>query len=136
MPVKLFVDSGAWIALRSRRDRHHAGADRLFRKALAQRVLLVTTNLVVAEVHRLTLHRAGVQPARKALDRMDASASVSIQFATADDHAAALRWLERLGSRPLTYTDAVSFAVMERSACGQVLGFDDDFLAAGFSLWR
>jgi predicted nucleic acid-binding protein len=136
VPVKLFVDSGAWIALRSRRDRHHAGADRLFRKALAQRVLLVTTNLVVAEVHRLTLHRAGVQPARKALDRMDASASVSIQFATADDHAAALRWLERLGSRPLTYTDAVSFAVMERSACGQVLGFDDDFLAAGFSLWR
>jgi predicted nucleic acid-binding protein len=136
VPVKLFVDSGAWIALRSRRDQHHAEADRRFRKALEQRILLVTTNLVVAEVHRLTLHRAGVQPALKALDRMDASASVSIQFATADDHAAALRWLERLGSRPLTYTDAVSFAVMERSACGQVLGFDDDFLAAGFSLWR
>jgi predicted nucleic acid-binding protein len=60
---------------------------------------------------------------------------VSIQFATADDHLAALRWLERLGPRPTTYTDAVSFAVMERTACGDVLGFDDDFIAAGFSLW-
>jgi predicted nucleic acid-binding protein len=136
VPAKLFVDSGAWIALRSRRDQHHAEADRLFRKALAQRALLVTTNLVVAEVHRLTLHRAGVQPALKALDRMDASASVSIQFATADDHTAGLRWLGRLGSRPTTYTDAVSFAVMERTGCSQVLGFDDDFPAAGFSLWR
>jgi predicted nucleic acid-binding protein len=95
----------------------------------------VTTNLVIAEVHRLTLHRAGVQPALKALDRMGASASVSIQFATTDDHAAALRWLERLGLRPTTYTDAVSFAVMERTGCRLVLGFDDDFLAAGFSRW-
>jgi predicted nucleic acid-binding protein len=97
---------------------------------------LVTTNLVVAEVHRLTLHRAGVQPALKALDRVGASTSVSIQFATAEDHSAALHWLERLGPRPTTYTDAVSFAVMERTACSHVLGFDDDFLAAGFSLWR
>jgi predicted nucleic acid-binding protein len=122
--------------LRSRRDQYYAEADRLFRKALEQRILLVTTNLVVAEVHRLTLHRAGVQPAFKALDRMGASASVSIQFATAEDHAAALRWLEQVGSRPTTYTDAVSFAVMERTDCKQVLGFDDDFPAAGFSLWR
>jgi predicted nucleic acid-binding protein len=122
--------------LRSRRDQHHFEADRLFRKALERRVLLVTTNLVVAEVHRLTLHRAGVQPALKALDRMDASASVSIQFATAEDHVAAQQWLRRLGARPTTYTDAVSFAVMERMTCSQVLGFDDDFVAAGFSLWR
>jgi predicted nucleic acid-binding protein len=111
-------------------------ADRLFRKALERRVLLLTTNLVLAEVHRLTLHRAGVQPALKALDRMGASASVSIHFATAEDHVAALSWLQRSGSRPTTYTDAVSFAVMERTACRQVLGFDGDFLAAGFSLWR
>jgi predicted nucleic acid-binding protein len=122
--------------LRSRRDQHHVEADRLFRNALERRILLVTTNLVVAEVHRLTLHRAGIQPALKALDRMGASASVSIQFATAEDHAAALVWLERLGPRPTTYTDAVSFAVMERTACSQVLGFDDDFLAAGFALWN
>jgi len=28
-PAQLFVDSGAWIALRSRRDQHHVEADRL-----------------------------------------------------------------------------------------------------------
>ena len=61
---------------------------------------------------------------------------MTIHFATADEHAAAWRWLERLGSRPVTYTDAVSFAVMEATGCGDVLSFDQDFAAAGFTLWR
>jgi predicted nucleic acid-binding protein len=135
-PARLFVDSGAWIALRSRRDQYHADADRLFREALSRRIPLLTTNLVIAETHRLTLFCAGVQPALRALERVDASTSVTIHFATADDHAAARRWLERLAPRPITYTDAVSFAVMQASRCGHVVGFDQDFAAAGFTLWR
>jgi predicted nucleic acid-binding protein len=134
--ARLFVDSGAWIALRSLRDQHHAAADRAFRSAIEQRIPLVTTNLVVAEIHRLTLFRAGREPALRALERIDASPSVIIHFATSDDHLAARRWLERLAPRPVTYTDAVSFAVMEATKCTQVLGFDQDFAAAGFEVWR
>jgi predicted nucleic acid-binding protein len=134
-PARLFVDSGAWIALRSRRDQHHVEADRLFREALQRPIRLVTTNLVLAETHRLTLFRAGAAAALRALDRLDASERVTIHFTTADDHAAARRWLERLAPRPITYTDAVSFAVMEALACRHVLGFDRDFAAAGFLLW-
>lgn len=135
-PARLFVDSGAWIALRSVRDQHHVEADRLFREAIANHIALITTNLIIAETHRLTLFRAGVEPALRALERIDASKSVTIQFPTAADHATARRWLERLAPRPTTYTDAVSFAIMERTGCSAVLGFDDDFAAAGFSLWR
>lgn len=133
--ARLFVDSGAWIALRSRRDQHHAAADRAFRSAIEQRIPLVTTNLVVAEIHRLTLFRAGREPALRALERIDASPSVTVHFATGDDHSAGRRWLERLAPRPVTYTDAVSFAVMEATKCTHVLGFDQDFAAAGFELW-
>jgi predicted nucleic acid-binding protein len=135
-PARLFVDSGAWIALRSRRDQHHVEADRLFREALRSRIPLVTTNLVIAEAHRLTLFRVGVEPALRALERIDASESVTIHFPTADEHAAARRWIERMTPRPVTYTDAVSFAVMEAIACRHVLGFDQDFAAAGFTLWN
>jgi len=135
-PGRLFVDSGAWIALRSRRDQHHAEADRLFRAALRRRVRLLTTNLVLAEVHRLTLFRAGVQTAGRALDRIDASPSVTVHFASAEHHADARRWLERLAPRPVTYTDAVSFALMEQQGCRHALAFDQDFAAAGFELWR
>jgi uncharacterized protein len=134
-PARLFVDSGAWLALRSQRDQHHAEADRLFREAVQRRRVLVTTNLVLAEVHRLTLFRVGAEPALRALDRIDASQRVVVHFASAEDHAAGRRWLVRLMPRPITYTDAVSFAVMEATGCGDVLGFDGDFAAAGFTLW-
>jgi predicted nucleic acid-binding protein len=135
-PPSLFVDSSAWIALRSQRDQHHAEADRLFRDALSRRIPLITTSLVIAETHRLTLFRAGVQPAQRFLELIDASPSITIHFPAASDHIAARGWLERLGSRPVTYTDAVSFAVMQAAGYGHVLGFDQDFAVAGFSLWR
>ena len=135
-PRRLFVDSGAWIALRSRRDQHHAEADRLFREALRRRIPLATTDLVLAELHRLTLFRAGVLPALRALDRIDQSPSVTVHFAAAEHHAAARRWLERLAPHPITYTDAVSFAVMEGLRRRHALAFDHDFTAADFELWR
>ena len=97
---------------------------------------MLTTCLVVAETHRLTLFRAGVQPARRFLELIDASPLVTVHFPAARDHAAARAWLERLGSRPVTYTDAVSFAVMQATGCGHALTFDQDFVAAGFTRWR
>jgi predicted nucleic acid-binding protein len=36
----------------------------------------------------------------------------------------------------ITYTDAVSFAVMKSRKCDAVLGFDHDFIVAGFRFWR
>jgi predicted nucleic acid-binding protein len=133
--VRLFVDSGAWIALRSRRDQHHAAADRAFRAAIERGVPLVTTNLIIAEIYRLTLFRAGREPALRALDRIDASPSVTVHFATSDDHIAGRGWLERLSPRPITYTDAVSFAVAQATRCSHVLAFDQDFTVAGFEVW-
>jgi predicted nucleic acid-binding protein len=67
---------------------------------------------------------------------IDASPSVAIRFPTADDHAAARRWLDRLRPRPVTYAGAVSLAVMETTGCDHVTGFDQDFVAAGFAFWR
>jgi predicted nucleic acid-binding protein len=133
--VKLFVDSGAWIALRSRRDMHHSAADAAFREAIARRIPLVTTDLVIAELHRLTLYRAGYEAALRALERIDASSSVTIHFTTVDDHVAARAWIEQLAPRPVTYADAVSFAVIGATKCTHYLGFDDDFAAAGFARW-
>ncbi len=124
-----------WIALVSARDQDHAEADALFRDALRRRARLITTNLVVAEVHRLLLFRAGVQAASAALDRLASSPALTLLFLTADHHDAARGWLRRLAERRLSYTDAVSFAVMTASRCRNVLTFDQDFVFAGFRAW-
>ena len=43
--------------------------------------------------------------------------------------------MARLGDRRISYTDAVSFAMMTAARCRTVLGFDHDFLVAGFRFW-
>jgi len=131
----VFVDSGAWLAFLHRRDQHHRESDRAMRAAIQDRMTLFTTNLVVAEVHRLLLHRVGFAAARTFLDGLDASRHLEIDFATPSEHAEARAWIAKLADHPITYTDAVSFAAMERRRCRLVLGFDRDFLLAGFELY-
>ena len=135
-PRRAFVDSGAWIALASADDAHHEAADAVFREAARFRTELVTTNLVLAEVHRFLLFRAGIRAAARTLDRVEASRMVVIEYATARHHAAALAWLRKLDDQVVTYTDAVSFAVVEATRCQAVIGFDHDFVVAGFRLWN
>src|SRR2546422_9232166 len=85
-PPRLFVDGGAWIALASARDQHHAEADSLFRIAATLRLPLLTTNLVVAEVHRFLLHRAGTAVAARALDRLESTPRLAVEFVPPEDH--------------------------------------------------
>jgi predicted nucleic acid-binding protein len=131
----VYVDTSAWIAFFSARDQNHAEAERLFREAVVRNIPLTTTNLVLAEIHRLILHRVGVIAAARALDRIESSARVSIVFATGAHHGVARAWLARFTDRRVTYTDAVGFAVIEDGRCIGFLSFDSDYLLAGFRPW-
>jgi len=135
-PSRVFVDSSAWFAVASASDGRHAEAERLLREAVAAGIGLVTTNLVLAEVHRLALVRMGIQPAAAMLDRIEASRLVSLVHATAEHHRVARRWLAKLADQRISYTDAVSFAVMEVTRCRVAMTFDRHFAIAGFRIWR
>jgi len=135
-PHRVFVDSSAWFAIASASDGRHAEAEELLRKAVARRIPLITTNLVLAEVHRLALIRMGIQPAMAALDRIDASRLVTISYPAAEHHRAARQWLAKLADQRISYTDAVSFAVMRALGCSIAMTFDHHFALAGFRLWR
>src|SRR2546426_899857 len=133
-PASLFVDSGAWIALASARDQHHADADSLFRIAATLRLPLLTTNLVVADVHRFLLHRAGTAVAARALDRLESSPRLAVEFVRPEHHRAARKWLARLRDHPVSYTDAVSFAGMTARRRRTAPSFDRHVQTAGLGL--
>jgi len=108
----------------------------MFRRAVTARTPLVTTNLIVAEVHRFILFHVGIRPAALLLDRIGASPLLTLEYATAAHDAAARQWLARLSDQVITYTDAVSFAVMDAARCTAAMSFDHDFVTAGFVLWQ
>ena len=133
--ARVFVDSGGWLALFSASDGKHTVADSLFRRALRDSIPLLTTNLVLAEVHRLLLFRAGPRAAAMALARVDESSLVDVHFPSQVIHDAARKWLARLSDQKISYTDASSFAVMDAEKCRVALTFDRDFWIAGFEIW-
>ena len=61
---------------------------------------------------------------------------IGVVHATVEHHGAARRWLAKLADQPISYTDAVSFAVMEALGCRVALTFDRHFAMAGFGTWR
>jgi predicted nucleic acid-binding protein len=132
----VFVDSSAWFAVASASDGRHSDADHLLREAVRAGIPLLTTNLVLAEVHRLALMRMGIQPALAALDRIANSALVTLVYPSQEHHRTAREWLARLADQPISYTDAISFAVMASARCDVAMTFDRHFAVAGFRLWR
>jgi predicted nucleic acid-binding protein len=70
----------------SARDQHHAEGEAMFRAAAARRARLLTTNLILAEVHRFLLFLAGIQPDAHAFGRSEGSQVVAIEFATDTHH--------------------------------------------------
>jgi predicted nucleic acid-binding protein len=131
-----FVDSSAWIAFFSASDGEHSNAHAAFARATKERRLLLTSSLVVAEVHRLILYRADIRTARAVLGRMTSSRDVKIEDPAPALHASALAFLDRLADQPITYADAMSFAIMKAARCTIALTFDRHFTMAGFTMWR
>jgi uncharacterized protein len=132
----VFVDSSAWIAFFSSSDGQHARAHAVFGRATRERRVLVTSSLVVAEVHRLVLFRAGARAARAVLRRMTSSRDVRVDYPTPVLHASAVAFLEKLDDQPVTYADAMSFAIMKATRCTVALTFDRHFAMAGFTMWH
>jgi len=82
------------------------------------------------------LFQAGIAPAGAALASIDATPLVRTVYTNRQHHRAARAWLTKLGDQRITYTGAVSFAVMSALGCRRVLTFDGDFLIAGFAPWQ
>ncbi len=108
----------------------------MFRDAIRHRIRLVTTNLILAEVQRFILFHVGIPPALRVLDRIEVSPLLTVEFATAAHHTSARKWLAQFPDQRISYTDAISFAVMHATRCTTAMGFDHDFELAGFALWR
>jgi predicted nucleic acid-binding protein len=80
------------------------------------------------------LFAAGSLAAATAVQKLFASPSTAVEFTTLDHHRGAMKWLAELDDHAISYTDAISFTVMEASRCEIALSFDDDFAVARFTL--
>ena len=131
----VFVDTSAWLPVFVRRDPLHAWADRTLTELVSNGAQLVTSNLVIAELHVLILRRIGIAEALKWLESVRADQSYDVRFADRNLHGAAIdRWLRPFRDQGFSLADAVSFEIMRQEGIRTAFALDRHFAAAGFEL--
>lgn len=134
MAEKVFVDTGAWLALADTSDHLHQTAQKIFALLLRGGSQLVTTNLVVAETYTLIRRRVGHKAAIRFLQSIRSSPRLERVYINADVELQAEAILQQYADQDFSYVDAVSFAVMRGRGMKSAFAFDRHFLLTGFLL--
>jgi len=133
----LFLDTSAWFAVLSPRDRWHGAAHKAYADAVRSGHAFTTTTLVVAEMHALLLRWRDPPTGRRFLDAAFETPSHAI---VAPDmeliQSAVEHWISGYADQEFTLCDAVSFEVMRRERLTRALAFDRHFAVAGFEILR
>ena len=130
-----FLDTSGWFAALSPKAARHRPALAAYRRWIGDGVTLVTTNLVVAEIHILVSRFRGVAEGVRFLDALYQDPAHEVVFVDRDlERAAVDGWLRRFADQRLSLADAVSFEVMRTRRLRQALSLDDHFALAGFEL--
>jgi uncharacterized protein len=128
--ARILVDTSAVYALLDADDRWHGAAREAFEAIKARREEPLLTNFLVAECHALLLARLGSDVARRWLF----GNAWPIERVTARDEERAAEIIRRYEDKTFSYTDAASFAVMERLGIRRAVAFDPHYRQYGFEV--
>ena len=127
--MAIFLDTGVFVAARNSRDRNHTRASALFEQALKGEFGVVyTSDYVVDEAVTTALFRTrdfglAVNVGRLALD----SPRIEKLFTGSEEFSEAWEKFQKLGKKPMSFTDCVSLAHIEKHGVGKIMSFDSEF---------
>lgn len=131
----VFLDASGWLAALLANQQGHAAARVRYASALRSGHKLLTTPLVVAEVHAMLLRHRGPREGQRFLDAaFDGVAHEVVHLDAELVKAAVDRWVRRFPDQDFSLADAVSFEVMRRERVTQALTLDHHFATAGFEI--
>jgi predicted nucleic acid-binding protein len=128
--ARVLIDTSAIFALVDRNDANHAAARAGLAVLQKRRAEPLLTNFIVAESHALLLARLGGTIARRWL----LENAWAVERVMEEDEARARAIIARYADKTYSYTDATSFAVMERRGLKLAFAFDPHFRQHGFQL--
>ena len=131
---KIFVDTGAFIAKELAADQHHQQAATAWAELIKGGIQIFSTEHILDESATLLARRTTYAWASSwGIDALD-SGIVWLRSGVKDLNAA-FQLMRKYADQGVSFTDAMSFAIMHREGIKQVFGFDRHFEAAGFRLW-
>lgn len=129
---RLFVDTSAYYAATDRGDANHEPIVVTMRQFVSADWTLVTTNVILIELHALLLNRLGRQVALAA--RVELRASQTVVRISEEDETRAEAILVQYTDKDFSLADALSFAVMERLGIRVAFTLDRHFAQFGWQV--
>ena len=132
--TSLFVDTSALYAASDRREEGHDACRLAYERVLRAGEMIVTTELVIAELHALAVRRSYPDAALEIVRRLTTTGRIDVESVGPVRLASAIDLLAARAGRPYSLADAVSFVVMRERGIHRALTLDTDFEAEGFEV--
>jgi len=134
--MPLFVDTSAWVAIKDRREKHHAAATAYLAEVAKRKERLVTTDYILDETYTLLLYDIGYDVTiefKREIDLLSATPALNIINVGPAVQAEAWTVFERFNRDKLwSFTDCTSYVVMRTHQIAECFAFDEDFAQMGF----
>lgn len=129
----IFIDSSMFKALVDEQDEFHQKAVISWTRFREDNSQLITSNYILDEIFTLIRKRRGRNTVDNFRKSLAGDLAVKIFRVITADEATAWNWFLNDWSN-LSFTDCVSFALMQRLGLKKVATFDKHFFRAGFEV--
>lgn len=132
---KMFIDTGAWIALNNKKDKYYRDAVKANKDFLDKGYFYISNDYLLDETYTLFRydvgHKRAVEFASeiRSLQEMEKIRIVHINQDILDN---AWEIFEKYSDKDFSFTDCTSFAVMETMGINEAFSFDRHFDQYGF----
>lgn len=131
--TRVFIDTSAYYALNDARESEHERAREAMSLLPQYRARLFTTNFIIDELPALVLRRLGGDVALNVIKGVMGS-TINLVRVSEEDEQKALAIIETYKDKGFSYTDATSFAVMERLQINTAFTFGYHFKQFGLTI--
>lgn len=133
MLSRIFIDTSAFLALEDESDQYHEMALQFREQVLRKRRYeLITTSYILDETLTLIRFRISIKASIDFSKKIRKSKVVKIARVSREIEEKALDIFERYDDKDFSFTDCVSFVVMQENGIKEAFAFDEHFNQMGF----
>ena len=132
--MSLFLDTSFLYALEDASDQHHEESREVWKKTLKNPPRLVLTSYIFDEIVTLLQSKLGHAKAADVGNRLLHSSLVEFIHVTPEIFEEAWAYFNKHKDKGYSFTDCVSFTVMDELNIKHALSFDRHFRQAGFKV--
>jgi predicted nucleic acid-binding protein len=128
----VFIDTGPLLARYLQNDQYHKQAIKSWQSIENKK--LYTTNHVLDEFITLLARRASYSFAAQRAESIFNSKVLNIIYSTREDESLALTLFTKFSSYKVSFTDAISFAVLKKFKVDSIFTYDQHFSHLGIEI--